>query len=115
MCVETPSSYGDCNRYCDYKSRQPAVVVPPNLRLLQRNLLVPGLAVDCPSSEVTFLGFFLWRHLNTFIYGTAVETEEDLVARFPAARESIQKTPGIFERMRQNMVRRCSTCNEDGD
>jgi len=56
------------------------------------------------------LDFFLWRHLNTSVYSTVVETEEDLIARLQAARETIQKMPGIFEKMRQNMVRLCSAC-----
>jgi len=47
-------------------------------------------------------------------HSTAVETEEDLIARLPAARETVQKMPGIFEKMRQNIVRRCSACSGVG-
>jgi hypothetical protein len=57
------------------------------------------------------LDFFLWRHLNEFLYSIALETEEDLFAILPAARETFLKIPGIFEKMRQNMVRRCCTCS----
>ena len=38
----------------------------------------------------------------------------DVVVRNKAAREIIQNTPEIFERLHQNLVCRCSVCNETG-
>jgi hypothetical protein len=49
-----------------------------------------------------------------YIYSTTIEKEEDLIARLPGAREIIQKVPGIFVKMRQNMVRRHCTCSGVG-
>ena len=39
---------------------------------------------------------------------TVVETEEDLVARITIAASIIADMPGIFERTRKPMVRRCT-------
>jgi hypothetical protein len=40
--------------------------------------------------------------------------QEDSVAKLLTACEAIQKTPGVFEKVRQNIVRRCYACNEFG-
>lgn len=50
---------------------------------------------------------------SSVIYETPLATEEDLVARIPVPCETIQDTPGIFGRLRQNVVCGCRTCNED--
>jgi len=54
------------------------------------------------------------QYFYIYIYSTAIETEEDLVARLPRERETIQKMTGIFEKMRQNMVRRHCACSGVG-
>src|SRR5258705_3354060 len=56
------------------------------------------------SPDLTPLDFFLWGHVKSLVYATAVETQEELTARIIAACEDVQRTPGIFERVRQNMV-----------
>ena len=43
-----------------------------------------------------------------------VETDMELVARIVAACDIIQIIPGIFVRVRQNLVRRCHACIEVG-
>ena len=57
---------------------------------------------------------FLWGNINNPVYDVPVETAEDLAARILAACETVQNTSGIFERVRQKKVRRCSACSEDG-
>ena len=41
---------------------------------------------------------------------TVVETEEDLVARITVAAGTIADMPGIFEWIRQSMIRQCTAC-----
>lgn len=62
------------------------------------------------SPDLTCLDFFLWGHMKQLVYETVVETEEDLVARITVAADAIADMPGIFERTRQSMVRRCTAC-----
>lgn len=47
------------------------------------------------------------------VYKTPVEAEEDLEARILATCETIQNTPGIFGRVRQNMVHGSRASIED--
>ena len=60
------------------------------------------------SPDFTCLDFFLWWHMKQLVYETVVETEEDLGARITVAAGTIADMPGIFERPRQSMVRRCT-------
>ena len=46
-------------------------------------------------------------------YETVVQIEEHLVVRITVAADTIADMPGIFERTRQSMVRRC-TCVHTG-
>ena len=48
--------------------------------------------------------------MKQLVYETVVETEEDLVAGITVAAGNIADMPGIFERTRQSMARRCSAC-----
>lgn len=48
------------------------------------------------------------------MYATPVETVEELTARILAACEEVQQTPGIFEAVRRNLLRRCASCVEAG-
>jgi len=50
----------------------------------------------------------------TVICETPAATEQDLAAGILAACGSIQNTPGVFERVRQNVVRHYNACNEVG-
>jgi hypothetical protein len=60
------------------------------------------------------LDFFLWGHIKSLVYETPVETQGELIARILAACLVVRQTPGIFERVRQNFLRRCTTCIEAG-
>ncbi|GBO28604.1 hypothetical protein AVEN_260365-1 [Araneus ventricosus] len=51
--------------------------------------------------------FFLWGHLTLLIYGTPVDTPEDLIARIVVAAADIKSIPGISERVRESLLRRC--------
>jgi len=64
------------------------------------------------SPDLTSLDYFLWGYLKSHVYYTPVETVEELTAKIFEACELVQNTPGIFERVRQNMVRRCNACIE---
>ena len=44
------------------------------------------------------------------VYETVVETENNLFARITVAAGTIADMPGIFERTRQSIVRRCTAC-----
>ena len=48
--------------------------------------------------------------MKQMVYETVVETEEDLVARITVAAGTIADMPGMYERTRQSMVRRCTVC-----
>ncbi|KAJ4440969.1 hypothetical protein ANN_10818 [Periplaneta americana] len=43
---------------------------------------------------------------------TPVDTEEDFRARILAACDSVRTIPGLFQRIPQNLVRRCHVCIE---
>ena len=55
------------------------------------------------SPDITPMDFFAWGEMRNLVYKTPVESEEDLVA---AAAGAINDTPGVFARVRQNMIRR---------
>ena len=71
-----------------------------------------GSSVPWPprSPDLTPLDFFLWGYVRSLVYETPVESEEDLVARIIAAFEKVQNQSGIFENVRNSMLRRCETC-----
>jgi hypothetical protein len=53
------------------------------------------------------MDFFLWSHIKALIYMSAVDSEEDLIARIYEVAAAIRQQPGIFERKRQSLLRRC--------
>ena len=61
------------------------------------------------------LRYFLWEYLKSLVFETPVETHIELISRIVAACDVIENTPGIFVRVRQNLVRRCHACIEVGD
>jgi hypothetical protein len=63
------------------------------------------------SSDRNPSDFFVWGHLKTLVYETTVETEADLLPCIQAACDDIRHIPGIFERTRQSMQRRCMLCS----
>ena len=44
------------------------------------------------------------------VFEIVMETEENLVAKINVAAGTIADMPGIFERTRQSLVRRCTVC-----
>ena len=66
------------------------------------------------SPDLAPLDFFLWGDVKSLVYETPVVTVEDLIARISVVCEVVQQTPGIFERVRQNNIRRCTACIDAG-
>jgi len=60
------------------------------------------------------MDFFLWSHIKALIYTSPVEPEEDFITRSVEAGATIRQQPGIFERPRQSLLRRCRLCIEVG-
>ena len=79
-----------------------------------RRVIGRGCPVPWParSPDLTPLDFYLWGHMKRLVYETPVQSEEDLVARIVVASDIIQNTPGIFDRIIFNMLRRYNTCLE---
>ncbi|CAL1283080.1 unnamed protein product, partial [Larinioides sclopetarius] len=53
-------------------------------------------------------------HLKHLVYETPVDSVEDLVARLSVAAAGVREIPGIFERVRQSLHRRCQECIDTG-
>ena len=66
------------------------------------------------SPDLNPLGFFLWGHLKTLVYATPEEHVDDLLPRIGDGCNTIRTTPGLLERMRQSMLRRCQLCLQEG-
>lgn len=62
------------------------------------------------SPDLSPVDFFLWGFLKGLVYETPVETPEDLVGRIVEAAGCVRDTPGIFEKVRNSMQRRCQAC-----
>ncbi|PSN40199.1 hypothetical protein C0J52_12887, partial [Blattella germanica] len=67
------------------------------------------------SSDLTPPDFLLWGYVKVIDYSTAVESVNERTERIFAAFVIIREKRGIFQRIRQNMVRRCTLCNEVGN
>ncbi|GBM14755.1 hypothetical protein AVEN_72022-1 [Araneus ventricosus] len=62
------------------------------------------------SPDLLNLDYFLWGYLESIVYETPVDSDEDLVARISVAAASVRKIPGIYECVRQSLHRRCQAC-----
>lgn len=62
------------------------------------------------SPDLNPLDYFLWGHLKSLVYRTPVQNIEDLRNRIFESCSIIKQTPGIFERVRQSMLRRIDVC-----
>lgn len=62
------------------------------------------------SPELNPLDFFLWGHLKSMVYTTPIENEQMLRERIVASCQIIGTTPGIFNRVRNSMMRRTEAC-----
>ncbi|KAJ4448028.1 hypothetical protein ANN_10040 [Periplaneta americana] len=52
---------------------------------------------------------------KSLVYETPIESEEERIARVLTADDPLQHMPGVFERVRQAMIRCCSVCIEAED
>lgn len=66
------------------------------------------------SPDLNPIDFYLWGHLKSVVYETPIDTEDELLPRIQAACHHVRTTPGVFERVRQAMLRRCQLCIEVG-
>ena len=64
------------------------------------------------SPDLNPLDFFLWGYLKSLVYETPVRNEEDLLAKIMASCTHVEAIPGIFQRVRESMTRRCNLCIE---
>ncbi|GBM81472.1 hypothetical protein AVEN_163630-1 [Araneus ventricosus] len=62
------------------------------------------------SPDLSSLDYFLWEHLESLIYVTLVDSEEDLVARIFVAAARVHEIPGIFESVLQSLHQHCQAC-----
>ena len=58
--------------------------------------------------------FYLWCHMKSLVYQTAVDTVEELFARVLGAAQETQQPPGVMGRGYQKVSRRYNVCNELG-
>ncbi|KAM0730400.1 hypothetical protein ACS0PU_002729 [Formica fusca] len=57
---------------------------------------------------------YLWGHLKTLVYAVEITNEEKLHQRIVDACKTIRNRHGIFERVRQSVIRRVHACIETG-
>ncbi|PSN58389.1 hypothetical protein C0J52_12975, partial [Blattella germanica] len=66
------------------------------------------------SPDLTPPDFFLWGYVKVIVNSTPVENVNELTERMFAMFDTIRENREIFQRIRQNMVRRCTLCIEVG-
>ncbi|GFY35768.1 uncharacterized protein TNCV_4841451 [Trichonephila clavipes] len=82
---------------------------------------MPRLGRDGPvpwasrSTDLSNHDYFSWGHLINIVYVILVDSDEDLVARISETAAREREIPGIFERVRQSLHRRCHACIATGD
>jgi Transposase. len=64
------------------------------------------------SPDLNPLDFFVWGYLKTLVYGTPVNSLEELQLRINQKCQEIQTKEGVFERVRISLRRRCRACLE---
>ena len=62
------------------------------------------------SPDLTPLDFYCWGHMKVLVYATDIPDIECLHQRIADACETIRNTNGIFNRVRESMVRRARAC-----
>ena len=63
------------------------------------------------SPDLNPLDFSFCVRMKSLLYQSPVDSIEGLAARIIVAADKISATPGIFERVRQSIIRRCKLCN----
>ena len=56
------------------------------------------------SPDMTPLDFHFWGYMKTVVYETPVQTQQDLVARIQVAPGVIRDRPGIYPRVRHDII-----------
>ena len=62
------------------------------------------------SPDLNPMDFYLWGHLKELVYETEVQRREELWPRIVDGCNKIRHIPGIFERVRGNLMRRAQAC-----
>ncbi len=66
------------------------------------------------SPDLTSIDIFLWGYMKELVYGTPVDSQEDLIARISVSASHVQDVPGIFKNVRTSMLQRCQACIDAG-
>jgi hypothetical protein len=69
-----------------------------------------GLHAPRSTPDSNPLGFYLWEHLETFVYAAPVDSEEALHHRTVDACQTICNCSGIFDRTLRSMMKRVEAC-----
>jgi len=71
-----------------------------------------GGPMACPprSPDLIRMEFFLLAHITALNYTSPFDSEEDLIACNVEAAVTTRQQPGIFERSRHSLLRRCRLC-----
>ncbi|GBM71854.1 hypothetical protein AVEN_229352-1 [Araneus ventricosus] len=62
------------------------------------------------SPDLSCLDFFVWGYLKSLVYESPIDSDEDLVARISVAAGAVREIPGMFEKVRRSLGRRCNVC-----
>ena len=56
------------------------------------------------------MDFYFWDHMKNLVYSTEIQNEDHLLQRIFNAANEIRNFPNIFQRIRENWVKRCHAC-----
>lgn len=79
-------------------------------RWIGRGAVEPHQSWPPRSPELNPLDYFLWGHLKTLVYSTPIQDIDHLRNRIIDSCDLIRRTPGLFGRVRESMVRRLEGC-----
>jgi hypothetical protein len=96
-------------------ARQMSGVSSPHQKLGKMfvSLLCPQTVFEVQpplSPDLSPLDFCLWGHLNPVVYSAPTENEKALHQPICDACQTICNRPGMFERVRQSMIRHIHAC-----
>ncbi|GBO12185.1 hypothetical protein AVEN_110077-1 [Araneus ventricosus] len=94
---------------------------PPHFSLDVRSTLYAKFTLRCigrggpphwkaRSPYLSSLDFLLWAHSKSLVYESPIDSDEDLVARISVATGDVREMPGVFEKVRRSLHRRCNAC-----
>ena len=70
-----------------------------------------SLFICAVSPDLTPLEFFLWGHVKSMVYVTAVTTRAQLMERLNAAFYDVKQNLAMLGRVGRSLLRRYQTCN----